>query len=245
MTIDETKPEISIDKTILWQYDKSHKLIALVTMIKSFADALFSNNLDSLIEYGLKLDNAGTEQDPLNGFGLDLWGVALGLKRPSRMVGQVAVPISNDAYRKILKARFALVFSNADGASLRKFMYDVFGSNATIIDNGETANNDPETAASNVMTVSLASNPDMISDPDISYIASDPEIIMSIIKLPSGVGMKDTAIHQSGTFGLNVSDKRGTYDSNTGEYVGQDTTGQNLENFATTQSDNFGGTFES
>lgn len=228
MKIDETEVRIDYSMVILWQYDHSDTLIMLLNAIKTIADITFTNHFNDVIKYVINLDLAGIDGDPLNGLGLELWGDALGLKRPCRVNNSVvdtSAPIGNDAYRRILKARLALAFSNADGAATRKYMYDIFGTGATLIDNCNSNNG--------VMTVSLASDASQISDPDLANLAESKEGVEQILVLPQGVWFKTSVINSAGTFGLNVSDKTDAV------------VGQNLENFATQQSDNYGGTFDS
>ena len=212
MKIDTTTPSLDLDKVITWQYDQSPRFVSMIQMMDRYAEAGSSSFITKFIEYVISINNSGGDSDPFSGAGLNIWGEALGFPRPI-VNGN---PIGDDAYRRILVARMRMMFSDATGEATRRFMYDVFGGGASLIDNMD-------------MSVTLVADSNAIDDADLRSLATNSEI-GKILELPAGVGIGGNKIVPSGIFGLNVSDK-------------SEGVGQNLENFAVSQSSGFGGTF--
>lgn len=115
-----------LDRVITWQYDKSE----LVEFVQLLADFL----RDSTKEFWTDWQSDVVNIDTANDFGLAVWGKVLGIDRFP--IGDAT--ISTELYRKILKARFALVNSDGTVADYIKYVTAIFGSgNMTVLDGND------------------------------------------------------------------------------------------------------------
>ena len=117
---------INLGKVILWQYDNAPMFVALVKNLSSLVKAVCSDIIEAGDRYMGDIDGSGTEGDPFDGIGLDVWGSLIGFPRPSVTVeegGQtVTRPASDDVYRRLLKARINLLRSNSSVAALNEYL---------------------------------------------------------------------------------------------------------------------------
>ena len=96
-----------ITRCITWQFDKATRLVGIITALKDFYDQSTGELWDGMIDSVENIDEA-------NDYGLSVWGKILNVRRPVVNDGTSLGPISSDAYRKILKGRFALMNGNAE-----------------------------------------------------------------------------------------------------------------------------------
>ena len=211
MKVDETQIDIDTDGVVLWQYDKSPRLLAMLGMLKSCSMACCTDFENNFLAYVMTIPNSSTEQDQFGGIGLVIWGNAIGLKRPTVTVEGVSRPISDETYKKILTARFHQMFSAGNVESLNEFMYSIFGNTAFLKDNND-------------MTLTLVVSYST-GNAELDSLLSSGDDILQILELPIGVGLTHETT-PTGTFGLNFTDSEG----------------QNLENFAISESSDNGGT---
>lgn len=98
-----------IKKSILWQYDNAQKLVAIINLFSDYAEESTENLWDKYHDLISIFDNTAAQDD---NFALSLWGIILGIPRPSwtdySVTPNVTAPISNALYFKILKANFHL-----------------------------------------------------------------------------------------------------------------------------------------
>ena len=211
MKVDETEIDIDTSRVVLWQYDKSQRLLALLGMLKSCSMACCTDFENNFLAYVMNISNSSTDQDPFDGIGLVVWGNAIGLKRPNVKVDGVTRPISDNEYKKILTARLHQMFSAGDVDSLNEFMFSIFGNTAFLQDNND-------------MTLTLVVTGSTGND-ELDSLLSSSDDILQILELPIGVGLTHETT-PTGTFGLNFTESEG----------------QNLENFAISESSENGGT---
>lgn len=108
-------------RVILWQYDKAVNLCAFIAELKEFFNATTKNIWDG-IETEVNVDEA-------DDFGLSLLGTLIGCPRPNG--------ISDDMYRRLLKAKFMLMMSNFSAYDINLYMKTIFGDGAiSVNDNG-------------------------------------------------------------------------------------------------------------
>lgn len=84
---------------ILWQYDKALNLVALINKWNEFAKASCEDFWNYFGNKVLPIEQADT-------YGLNVWGNLLGIPRPKITVDGESTKISDDLYRRLLKARF-------------------------------------------------------------------------------------------------------------------------------------------
>ena len=94
-------------KVVLWQYDKAYNFLRILEVFSSWFLRSVTQFWNAYLERMVAIDTA-------DAFGLQMWGIILGQDRPNYMVSDAAVPVSDDMYRRILRARFFLM--NAPGS---------------------------------------------------------------------------------------------------------------------------------
>lgn len=112
-TIDNSS-DVEFRRTILWQYDHASNLIATMRSLLGFVD-----NSTKLIwdKYAQEL-NADTATD----YGLAILGTLIGVARPEYH----GKPISTDLYRRFVKARFKIAFTNYTLPDIQDFLDIVY-----------------------------------------------------------------------------------------------------------------------
>ncbi len=101
-------------RVVLWQYDKAYNFLRILDVLSSWFLVSVTQFWNAYLERMVAIDTA-------DAFGLKMWGVILGQDRPNYAVYSTEngedshpVPVSDDMYRRILKARFFLM--NAPGS---------------------------------------------------------------------------------------------------------------------------------
>lgn len=208
MKIDETNISVETDVS-LWQYDKSSRLNAMLSMMDSILNASFTDFLNNFETFVMSIKNIGNgEEIPIEA-AFAIWSMVTGLKRPNVTIDGETRPISDELYKKILIARLQQMYTPGTLLAVESFLSSVFGNRVSVIDNND-------------MTIGIVITGDL-TDEENAILGSDS--ISSILELPIGVGFGTTITRSVGQFGLNISDDNG----------------QDLENFALTQSSENGG----
>ena len=103
-------------KVVLWQYDKAYNFLRILEVFSSWFLRSVTQFWNVYLERMVAIDTA-------DAFGLQMWGIILGQDRPNYVVSAATaenpyatrtVPVSDDMYRRILRARFFLM--NAPGS---------------------------------------------------------------------------------------------------------------------------------
>ena len=115
----EVDTGVDLSKTKLWQYNNAQRLLKLIDNLQSIAneniDQFWRNWKDDVFV----LDTANT-------FGLSLWGMLLGVERPSYDDGGVMVKFSDEQYRQLLKGRVMLMNSNGSVKDINAYLNYLF-----------------------------------------------------------------------------------------------------------------------
>lgn len=208
MKIDKT--EISIDTDVsIWQYDRSVRLNALLSMMNSVLDASFTDFLNNFETFVMYIKNIGNGQEIPIDAAFAIWGMVTGMKRPMVTIDGTSRPISDELYKKILIARLQQMYSPGTLVAIESFLYSIFGNRVIVVDNND-------------MTIGVVITGEL-TDEESALL--DNENISKIIELPIGVGFGYTTTKSVGQFGLNITQDNG----------------QDLENFALSQSSDNGG----
>lgn len=124
--------KIENTEVILWQYDKAWNLIRLIESWNKMARVScqyfwdrFWGNTDTFEKGTFFIDSADS-------LGLTIWGRMLGIPRPTISkesgTGEVEVtPISDDLYRRLLKARFFMMNHKPTVPNYNKFLTILWG----------------------------------------------------------------------------------------------------------------------
>lgn len=104
---------------LLWQYNKADKLKALVQKCQDEFEGNIKDFWDNFYTNIFNLDTA-------NSFGLVVWGILLGIERPSYTSGGVTQPYSDDMYRLLLKSRSLLQKTDGTMHSLNQYLAFIF-----------------------------------------------------------------------------------------------------------------------
>jgi hypothetical protein len=173
----------TIDNSLcyLWQYDNAKNLQSLMKSKDNFLTVNVSNFWEN---YFTDIFNIATA----NSFGLEVWGVILGVARPQYTnADNQTVPFTDDMYRKILLASVLKFNSNSSVASFNDYFHFIF----------------------NNKSVFLRNNYDMTVDIVFYYepTIEDMAVIASpyFLPLPTGVGVNYVIIPQNTIFGFNGS----------------------------------------
>ena len=111
----------NLGKTVLWQYDKAYRLLALIKHMQILYHVSVSQFWDWWNEKVLSIDTCGE-------FGATVWGILLGVRRPKvSWDGEEEHPVAVSVYRKILKGAFYMMKAGSDMADLNKYIELVFG----------------------------------------------------------------------------------------------------------------------
>ena len=117
-----------IKRSITWQYDDAEHLVALILMINDF----FAQSTEQFWDdWFSNIENIDTATD----FGLAIWGILLSLPRPDVQVGGTTGTISTNLYRKLLKLRLRLLFSNSSMGEYVKIYNEIFDGKIKVVDN--------------------------------------------------------------------------------------------------------------
>ena len=119
-----------LDKIVIWQYDESKSICALIDQFKQWHNDTTGSVWDSIS----KGFNLATKEDATD-FALALFGRIMGVPRLDVTVDGVTRTMSKELYRRILVAKFRLLNGNGSIADYSKFVSTIFGSNVTFTDN--------------------------------------------------------------------------------------------------------------
>lgn len=103
MTNPELSNSIRNDSVVLWQYDQAPTLIALISKLNDISESAVTDYWDYLYQFVFAVDTADS-------FGLNVLGNLMGISRPKiKVPGKDETTISDDLYRRLLKARFYIM----------------------------------------------------------------------------------------------------------------------------------------
>ena len=119
-----------LDKIVIWQYDESKSICALIDQFKQWSNNTTGSVWDSIS----KGFNLATKEDATD-FTLSLFGRVMGVSRLDVTVDGVTRTMSKELYRRILVAKFRLLNGNGSIADYSKFVSTIFGNNVTFTDN--------------------------------------------------------------------------------------------------------------
>ena len=131
--------DADLNKVIIWQYDNSPNLIALIDSFKAF----FRQSTEEFWN-SLSVQTFLADPDSVDDYGLALWGAILDTERP--IVNYKAEDedtasdhlISSDFYRTLLLARLHAMQKPATLQTCIDYTNEVFGNgNITVTDNGD------------------------------------------------------------------------------------------------------------
>ena len=181
--------DFKIDNSLcyLWQYDNANNLKSLMDNKAKF----FEDNVEKFfLDYFSNIFNIKTA----NNFGLELWGVILGVPRPQYTnENEEVVSFSDDMYRKLLLAKVLKFNINGSVAEINDYLGFIF--------------DDPE------KVVYLKNNYDMTVEVIFRYTPTleDMAVIRSedFLPLPTGVKVVYAQIDSNTIFGFNGSNLTG------------------------------------
>lgn len=128
-TIDNSIDAV-LDKIVIWQYDDSTSICALIDQFKQWFHDTTGSVWDS-ISKEFNLDNPEDVSD----YTLSLMGKILGIPRQNVVVDGETRTMSRELYRRIIVAKFRLLNSNGSFGAYTKFLDEVFGGNVNIENN--------------------------------------------------------------------------------------------------------------
>ncbi len=111
----------NLGKTVLWQYDKAYRLLALLKHMQMLYHCAVTEFWDFWINKVLNIETCGA-------FGASMWGMFLGVPRPSVMNEDGTERlVATSVYRRILKGAFYLMKANSSYEDIRGYLEIVFG----------------------------------------------------------------------------------------------------------------------
>lgn len=115
----EVDTGVDLSKTKLWQYNNAQRLLKLIDNLQSFAN----ENID---QFWTNWKSDVFVLDTANAFGLSLWGMLLGVERPSYEDGGQTIKFTDDQYRQVLKGRVMLMNSNGSVKDINAYLNYLF-----------------------------------------------------------------------------------------------------------------------
>ena len=168
-------------KSVLWQYDNSPVLQALLQNRMAFYNESTKQFFTDYIHDVLDLNTANT-------FGLAIWGSMLGIDRPTYINSDGdTVSFSDDTYRMLLKAKILRLNKRPTIPNINEFLITLFGK-------GSFAS-DPQNMT--LVTYTIATIPTA----EVEAISR----IADFFPRPAGVGINIQPIDYQNTFGFNGS----------------------------------------
>ena len=104
---------------LLWQYNKATKLQSLVQSCQDEFEGNVKDFWDNFYTNIFNIDTANT-------FGLSVWGILLGVDRPSYTSGGQTYQYSDDMYRLLLKSRSLLFRMDGSVFQINKYIEYLF-----------------------------------------------------------------------------------------------------------------------
>lgn len=115
----ELVPTIDLNDCFLWQYDLASNLQQLMFNKQAFNSVNVSQFWNNFITNVFNIDTANT-------FGLELWGIVLGIKRPSYIDNGQTIIFSDDQYRVVIKGQLLLMNSNGSCHDINTYLEWLF-----------------------------------------------------------------------------------------------------------------------
>lgn len=111
----------NLGKTVLWQYDKAVRLLSVLKHMQVLYHCAVDQFWSFWVEKVLSLDTC-------NAFGASLWGMILGVPRPT-VKGEDGSehPIAVSVYRKVLKGMFFLMERTSSSTDFMGYLEIIFG----------------------------------------------------------------------------------------------------------------------
>lgn len=163
---------------ILWQYNKAERLQAI---IQACQDEFNGNVRDFWNNFYTNIFNI----DTANTFGLTVWGILLGVERPTYIDGGVTYPYSDNMYRLFLKSRIMMFQMDGSVYQINKYIQYLFPDKPIyVIDNLDM------TMSLNFYYTPSAEEWQVLNNPDF-------------LPRPSGVMLEVKAIDPANIFGFN------------------------------------------
>lgn len=119
MEIYNVDTTVDLSKVKLWQYDNAQNLLKLIDKLQEFANENIDQFWSNWKEDVFVLDTA-------NSFGLSLWGMLLGVERPSYVDGGQTILFNDEQYRTLLKGRVMLMNSNGSVKDINAYLNFLF-----------------------------------------------------------------------------------------------------------------------
>lgn len=169
---------------LLWQYNKADRLKSLVEACQAEFDGNIKDFWDNFYTNIFNLDTA-------NSFGLAVWGICLGIERPTYTSGGVTYQYSDDMYRLFLKSRSN--FFSMDGSiyQFNKYMEFLFPNKPILV----------------------VDNLDMSIKVTFYFTPTADELVVlnnpDFLPRPSGVKLETAIISPSNVFGFDGSQLTG------------------------------------
>lgn len=158
MEIADIDNSFHLSQSILWQYDHAPNLIGMFSGIGGLLKKDVSDFWDWFAEHVADIDKADY-------FGLNVWGVTLGVPRPFIPHGQGEEPghgaygegelrpLSNEVFRRVLKARMYMLDADASCAEFAEGLKIAFEGRVGCVDGGCDTNQPMAMFLTNNMSV--------------------------------------------------------------------------------------------
>ena len=181
MEIDRIDNTFRLSQTILWQYDHAPNLIGMFAGMDAGLKTEVTDFWDWFVQ---KVGNV----DELDYFGLNVWGITLGIPRPFIPHGQIKEEtaydddgnelhaLSNEVYCRLLKARMYMLDANASAADISEGLKIAFEGRVVCIDGYD-------------MTISVTNN----------FIQSGNDFFYCFVDSDGNVFYSETESPQSGS----------------------------------------------
>lgn len=121
MKVAELDNSIENMDVVLWQYDNAINFVNLVKVWNRLGGKIVT-------EFWDYFDKSIASVDTASSFGLDVWGRLMGIPRPKVVLkdGQSPVEISDDLFRRLLKARFFISMRKPTVPNYEEFLHILF-----------------------------------------------------------------------------------------------------------------------
>lgn len=110
----------NLGKTVLWQYDRAVRLLSVMKHMQVLYHCAVEQFWDFWTTKVLSIDTCGA-------LGCSIWGMFLGVPRPTVVENDKERPIANAVYRRILKGAFYLMKANCSYEDILGYIEILFG----------------------------------------------------------------------------------------------------------------------
>ena len=157
--------DYDMSQVVLWQYGDAERLKSIIANEQAFMDENVSGFYKNFNKDVLNISTA-------NAFGLSVWGILLGVPRPTYTVDGITYTFTDAQYRLLLRARIYLLTFDGSARALNEFFHILFPDmQITITDNGD-------------MTANISILNEL--DPEIAILFQSPYVDIFLPR-PSGV----------------------------------------------------------